>query len=171
MTPNVLSMKEHRDHLGSLVYTEDQELYKTLKHSYLEGAFVGRVFVVYRATGIIAGKPNPPQILGYIKVTDFESSPDYGSEVEIENLNTSERMWVGHIPNKLYNYDLFMSVPVVLQTTYSANYEGDEVKNTLLFGVIIRALGRTEHCIDGATYALTPKRFHALYPSVELDLY
>lgn len=171
MIINSLTHQEQRDYLSSMVPQQEQEVFRSLKHSYLEGAFIGRIFIVFKAAGMTGGVPNPPKILGRVKVHDFESDAEFGSDFSIEDMETRERLWIGHTPKRLFGYNIFMAVPTRLQLGWASNRDDEgNVRHTMVFGVLIRVHSRSEYCTEGKQYCLTPKRFKELYPDIEIDL-
>ena len=164
-----LSLREVQDHLASFIPSSDKPTYKKLKFSQLEGAFIGRTFIAYKAKGVNGDAPNRPQIVTRFRVTDFCSNPETGSEAEIKDMSTGERVWVGHTPTRLWDYDLFMYIPPNVTLRWTMTEHEGKTKHTLLFGLVTRMADRSETYADGKLFCLTPKRMWDLYPDLHQD--
>jgi hypothetical protein len=163
---DILSLRESQDHLNSLIPPKYQSLRASLTHSELESAFRERLFIVYRANG----RGKPPTILAWLKVKGCGLTPESGFGASIQNLETGEMLGVGHTPERLFGYDLFMQVPSEMSIRWTGKRHQGYLNFTLLFALIIIMRNRSETCTPGAVYCLTPNRFKKLYPNVSVDL-
>ena len=161
----IFSPPQTRQYINSTV--SNQTLYNALKYDYRASAFVGRIFVIYEAQG----KGNPPRILNRLKVLKFECNEEFGSDTFILNTEAQDRLWFGHTPEQIWDYPIFLSVPIEnrLHWQSSRNEEG-VIKQTLLFGVEFRTKDHPSNCTPGAIYGLSPNRFHELYSNVYVNL-
>lgn len=171
MQAGILSLRKHQEHLASLIYTQDQTLYSSLKHSQLEGAFKNRVFVVFKGNGKTEGAYSTPTILGRLKVLAFEVNDEVGCEVLIKNMDTGEERWIGHVPERLWGYRVFAQIPPNVELHWSARGGEREVSHTLVFGMVFRMADHPESVTPGQTYILSPKKFKNLFPNHEVDLH
>ena len=168
---DVLSLRSHQDFLASQIREQDKALFDSFSYCRMDGAFVNRVFIVYKAKGRDKfGDPVPPVILTTFKVVDFSVHPEFGSETLVQDTASLDETWVGHTPERMFGYDIFMQTPPDLHVQWAAKELGRDVRHTLIFGLILKTKTKAERCTDGETFCLTPKRFKSLYPNVMFDL-
>ncbi len=168
---DILSLPEVQNHLASLIPISDLQVFQGLKFAQLEGAFIGRVFTVYKAAGQQGGEPNAPKVLTRLRVDDFCADAETGPAALIKDISTKERIWVDTTPTRLWEFPLFMQIPPNVTLRWTLRREGDEVKTMLLFGLVTRMANRSETYTDGATYCLTPRRMRDLYPDSITESY
>ena len=157
--PDALSLHETQQHLASFIPHADQDVFTSLKHAQLEGAFVGRIFIVYKA----AGPNGEPRILTRLRVEDFTASSKLGPAVLIKDTNTGDTLWVDTVPTRLWSYPLFMQIPPNVTLRWTMGRHGEALESTLLFGIVTKMENRSEGYTAGAIYCLTPKRLRDLY--------
>ena len=157
--------------LESRMMSPDREIYEGFKHLRVEAAFLGRVYIVYKPTGLTSENTHrPPEILAQIKVIDFVSNARDGSSIKLENLSTGETMTVSHIPKKLFGYDAYVASPPYQRLRWDGRVLQGAVKRSLSFGILLKTRTRSDFYSAGATMVESPKVFRQLYPNVELPL-
>lgn len=157
--------------LESRMTSPDRETYEGFKHLRVESAFLGRIYIVYKPTGLTAENTHrEPEVLAQIKVVDFHSSAREGSSIKLENLDTGETMTVSHIPKRLFGYDAYVASPPFQRLRWDGRLVQGTVKRTLAFGILFKTRTRSDFYSAGATMVESPKVFRQLYPTVNLPL-
>lgn len=162
---DALNLREAQEYALSQV--RNKATFSKLQGHYRSSAFVGRDFIIYECRGL----SKRPVILNRLRVKDFESGYEYGSEALILNPHEAEGEWIGHIPQQLWDYPIYMGIPIDMRLYWQARRVGGEVKNTLLFGVDLYTEEVPSRFTNGAIYCDTPKRLQAQYPTIDLNLY
>lgn len=147
---------------------EECEAYKALK---VEGAFVDRIFVIYKPRGFDgAGAHRDPEVLTQVKVTAFSVDAFLGGSIRIEDLTTHEVMTVGYIPKRLFSYDVFISVPPRQRVNWDAAMIEGQLRRSMSFGLLFKTKSKADFYSFGSTSAETPANFRALFPASTLKL-
>jgi hypothetical protein len=147
---------------------EEYEAFRTLK---VDVAFVNRIFVVYKPTGLTADKQHrPPQILTQIKVLDFRAASSLGAEIDIEDMTTHQTMTLGYVPQRVFGYDLFASVAPRQRLQWEGTLVQGTVRRSLSFMLMSKVRSRADFYSAGVTCIETPGEFRRLYPNVNLTL-
>lgn len=151
---------------------QDQAAFAALKANRIEAAFSGRILVIYEPKGLIeSGDHREPAILTAISFSDFASDGEIGADVVVNDLKHRESITVGHVPTRLFDYDIFLHIPPVYRLRWDARENDSGVKvRSLVFPVSIFTKNRSSHYSAGVQYAETPNRFRELFPSVKLSL-
>lgn len=171
MSAQFLGDTESLKDLESRMMSPDREIYQSFRHMRVESAFLGRIYIIYKPTGL--GEDNlhrDPDVLGQVKVTSFRCEGKYGCEIEFEDTATGEVMRVGHVPKRLFDYDVFIAVPPLARLRWDGRYYEGSVRRSLAFGILIKTRTRSDYYSAGATMAETPKGFRSLYPNFNLQL-
>ena len=157
--------------LASRIKGDDRAVFNAYGHLRVEAAFNGRIFVVYKPTGLDkSGNHNPPEILTTLKVTDFWAAHEMGAEVLIEDMGTGEELRITHTPKRVFNYDLFIQVPPIMKMRWGARLSEGRITRSLAFALLIKSKNRSDFYSARNTYCETPNRFRDLYPNVDLEL-
>jgi hypothetical protein len=156
-------MKELVSHMPE----EEQKRYENYGHLRIEAAFVNRIFIAYKPTGLTrAGKHKAPEIVNLIKVLDFEVDPRHGSIVTLKDQQTEQEQTVHHVPRRVYGYPIFVSIPTNLALRWDARLVNGRVWRSLSFALLIKTRNRADFYSYGNTYMEAPNVFRRLYPEV-----
>jgi hypothetical protein len=162
---NYLSDADSMADLVDRIKEEDKVAFDTFGHMRIEAVFDNRLFVIYKPQGLDGKVHKAPEIVTTIKVRNYECSSEDGSTVEIEDLRTGERQIITHIPARIFDYDLFMSIPPALRLRWDVRVSGDGKRvRSLSYAVLIKSKNRSDWYSFGVTYAETPNRFRELFP-------
>lgn len=146
---------------------EDQRRFLNYGHNRVEPAFLNRVFIVYKPTGLLpGGQHRQPEILNLVKVIDFSVDPAEGCYVVLKDQTTQQELRIGHVPRRVYGYPVYMSVPTKLQLKWDARNVGNRVWRSLSFALLVKTKNRSDFFSKGNTYLETPNTFKRLYPAV-----
>lgn len=171
MSSMYLGDKESLEDLESRMMSPDREIYKGYRHLRVESAFIGRIYVIYKPTGLNAEKTHKaPEVVGQIKVTGFTCEARRGCEMVIEDLGTGATCNVGFIPQRLFNYDVFVAVPPFQRLRWDGRPSEGGIRRSMAFGILLKTRTRSDFYSAGATMVESPKGFRNLYPQVTLPL-
>lgn len=149
----------------------DREVYQSFRHLRVEAAFLNRVYVVYRPTGLTRDKQHKqPEILGQVKVIGFSCDAREGCLMTLEDLTTGAIQQVGFIPKRLFGYDVFVAVPPFSRIRWDARPDNGAIRRSMAFGILIKTRTKSDHYSMGAVMLESPKGFRALYPAAQYDL-
>ena len=108
-------------------------------------------------------------VLTTVKVLGLKLDHDSGAQSQIENLSTGETLIVGHVPCRLFNFDIFMQVPPIAKVRWDARLDdASVVRRSLVWPLLIRTRTRSDQYNPGDDYIETPKRFIERNPQHEL---
>lgn len=157
--------------LVSRMNEDDKPTYNDFGHTRIEAVFDNRIFVLYKPQGLDGKIHKDPVVLTTIKVLNYVSSSEEGSSVEIEDVMTGQRQIITHIPARVFDYDLFMSLPPVLRLRWDARASDDgKLVRSMSYAVLIKSKNRSDWFSHGVTYAETPNRFREMFPGFDLQL-
>lgn len=150
--------------LVSQMPQDEQAVFNSYGHLRVEAVFDKRIFFVYKSRG----QGTPPEILGTIKVLDYECSSEAGSSIEIEDVDTGQRQVITHVPARVFDYDLFMSIPQALRLRWDARVHPvtQKLVRSLSYAVLIKTKNRSDQITPNITYIETFNRFRDMYPEV-----
>lgn len=155
---NLLDLEAH-------IRGDDRAVFRAYGHLRIEAAFIGRLFVVYKPTGLNkSGAHKDPEVLTTLRVVDFRADADTGCQVRLSDLTSGEEMTVDHVPRRVFHYDLFMQVPPLLKLRWSARVVDGSVSRNLAFAVLVKTKNRSDFYSARNTYCETPNRFRDLFP-------
>lgn len=170
-SPVFLSEQRSLEDLFFRMESPDREECESFKSLKSEVAFVGRVFLVYRPTGLNTnGTHRNPEILTRIKVLDFRASAKKGAEVDLEDLTTHEIMTVTYIPRRLFDYDVFVGVAHRQRLNWEGTLYQGQVTRKLSFMLIMKVRSPAENFSHSVTGIETPVKFRELFPDVNFTL-
>jgi hypothetical protein len=166
-----LTTEESLRDFESQIDPQEKGVYEGFRHKRIEAGFVGRIYVIYKPTGLTKeGKHRPPDVLGQVKVTHFEGDAFRGFYAVVEDMETGEEVEIDHIPRAILDYDVFMSIPPTQHIRFDGRRVGDKIKRSLVFGVLIKTRTRSDHYSAGVTMIETPKGIAHLYDGFDLNL-
>jgi len=160
-----LSDAENTVNLEAQMQTDERVELKAMRSTRIEAAFLNRLFIVFKLHKSL------PEIATTIKITDFWTSLAEGSVAVAENLETGEEIEIDHIPCKLFDFPIYVSVPPVAKLRWDARLDEDNiVRRSLVFPLLITASSRSDRPVEGDIYVETPKRFIERFPTFPLQL-
>lgn len=166
-----LSDAESMAELIGRIKEEDRPAFDEFGHTRIEAVFDNRLLIIYKPRGLDGKTHKAPEILTTVKVRNYECSSAEGSSIEIEDLRTGERQVITHVPARVFNYDVFMSVPPALRLRWDVREEDNgRMVRSLSYAVLIKSKNRSDWYSFGVTYAETPNRFRELFPGVDPKL-
>lgn len=129
---------------------ELRTLYGSMLHVRTETAFTGRRFVVFRngASG--------PKVLDVLTVTDFGADSRNGQWMVLARRGADETLRVGYAPENLFDFPLFMWLPLHGKLRWSGDSSG---RGSLAFPVVIRTQSRLHLRERGVVYCETSPVF------------
>jgi hypothetical protein len=149
----------------------DREVIQEYQHMKVEQCFINRLFVVYKPTGLTADRQHrSPEILTQIRVTGFRADAETGAQIDIEDTTTHQVMTVKYVPQRLFHYDVFVSVPPKQRLHWDAQVVGGLVKRSMGFQMLVKVRTKADFYSAGATGMETPVGFRELYPEVNIKL-
>lgn len=158
--------KQNLTDLLKLMPDEDREQYLRYGHNRIEGAFEDRKFIVYQPTGLTkSGAHKEPRVLDTLTITDFGVTTQNGAHVALR-ASDGQRMMVTHVPRKVFNYPIYISIPTNLTLRWDAREVNGRVWRSLSFAVMVKSRNRADFYSKDNTYMETPNQFRKLYPAV-----
>ena len=146
---------------------EDAHRFNKFGHMRVEPAFIDRLFIVYKPTGLTASNQHrPPEILNLVKVIDFGVEPRDGCYSVIKDQNSGQEITVTHVPKRVFAYPIYVSIPPRLILKWDARKVGDRIWRSLSFAFLIKTKNRSSFYSKGNTYMETPNALKDLYPAV-----
>lgn len=166
-----LSEKENLADLVSRMPADEAEAYQRPGHLKIEAGFKDRIFIVYKARGLRNGKTKAtdqlePQVLTTIKVLSLTTNLQNGSQAVLLDETTGQEMTVRHIPKRLFNYPVFISLPADMRISLGGLRKPDGVQRSVSFALLIKSADRADMLTEGNVYIETPKTFKKLFPAV-----
>jgi len=152
-----------------LSHMQDDERIRYLNygHKQMEAAFVDRVFVIYKPTGLLPNKQHrEPEVLNTVKLVDFSMTHTQGATIALEESAMGQRMQVGHVPKKLFGYPVFVSVPARMGLRWDGRLVDGLVQRSLSFVMLVKTKNKSSFYSKGNVYCETPNNFMRLYPNV-----
>lgn len=165
-----LSEAENTANLVSLIKENDKPAHTEFTHIRVEAVFDSRLFVVYKPTGLDGKVHRAPEVLTTVKVLNYACSSEEGSSIEIEDMKTGERQVITHVPSRLFDYELFLSLPPALRVRWDVRDAGNgKMVRSLSYAVLIKSRNRSDWYSQGVTYTETPNRFRELFPTFDFQ--
>lgn len=166
-----MSESESLRDLESRMMSPDREIYQSYKNLRVDAAFLGRILIVYKPTGLTADNQHrEPEVLTQIKIVGFRADLKTGCVITLEDLSSGQVLEVSHIPVRLFHYDVFVGSPPFQRLRYDGRIENGAVRRSLAFGILIKTRTRSDWYSASATMVESPKNFRALYPAVSMPL-
>ena len=134
----------------------------------MEGVFVDRVFIVYKPTGLLPNRQHrDPNILNTVKIVDFKADHMNGCKAIIKEANFGQEMVIGHVPRKLFDYPIYISIPPRMALRWDVKILPNGLaERSLSFAMWIKTKNKSSFYSQGNVYAETPNKFRGLYPAV-----
>gem|GEM_PF-2638293 len=162
-----LSDDDNLAELVSHMAEEDQRRFNNYGHFRIEAAFIDRVLIVYKPTGLLANKRHrEPEILTTVKILDFGVEPRDGCYATLQESKDNREMTLGHVPKRLFGYPIYVSIPPRVTLRWDARMVNDRVWRSLSFALLIKTKNKADFYSHGNVYAETPLNFKRLYPGV-----
>lgn len=161
--------KENLAELVSHMPEDDQKKFNNYGHFRVEAVFLNRVFIVYKPTGLTPGKAaqhKPPEILNLLKIVDFGVDIRNGAYAVLKDQKFEQELNIVHVPRKVFEYPVYMSVPPKLTLKWDARNVNGAVWRSMSFAVLIKTKNKSDFYSQGNTYIETPNVFRRLYPEV-----
>lgn len=152
------------------VAPDDHEDLKSMQGVRTETGFSGRIFIVYRPTGLKAnGTHRAPDVLTQVRLTHF-SIDTSGARLTVVDVFTGETMVLGYVPKRLFHYPAFISIPPFVKIRSDARDTPQGVQRSLSYGVVIRTRNRADNVSAGVVYLATPNDFRNTFPEYPLTI-
>lgn len=146
---------------------DDQTRFNAYGHFRVEAVFVDRVFIIYKPTGLNSLKRhNEPEILNTVRVTDFGVNARTGCTATLRDEKLGQEMTVTHVPKRLFNYPVFVSVPPRITLRWDCRTVNGRPWRSMSFALLIKTKNKSDFYSKGNTYVETPNQFKRLYPHV-----
>lgn len=168
MEPRFLDDQESEAELVLQMPAQEQAVYRNYGHRWIDSAYIGRTFVLYRA-----GKHRgAAKVVTLIDVTEVSLTADAGMSCVLRDRNTGETQHVGHVPQRLFKYGVFVQFPVKVVLKWDAiQYDTHSpVVRRLQFALVIKTKNHPKWHNDGNTYIAIPRDFQAQFPQEELKI-
>lgn len=157
--------------LVSQMSPTDALAYEAFGHLRADPGFVGRIYVLFRPTGLTKeGQHREPEIIGQVRIVDWVSSAAGGSTITFEDMSSGETMKVGHVPRRLFDYDIFVSAPPYGRVRWEGRRVGEVVKRSMLFSLLIKTAVRSSFYSKSVTFCESPKCLKELYPNLQTQI-
>lgn len=144
---------EFYKHLANNIDDGAKSVLATMKHTRIEAAYRNRKFIVYEMRG------RQPEKLATISVCDFECNDEEGCSTQLEWMeNPGEFITVGYEPIQLWDFPVFLHLPVHQKVRWSAR-EDDINDCSLSFLMVIRTQTRRHLREKDAIYMETYRSF------------
>lgn len=151
---------------------QDRAAFAAMKASRVEAAFAGRYLVLFKPHGLNRdGSHRAPEVLTTLRFSGFFCDDIDGADVEIYDTRAKEKMTVGHVPTRVFDYELFIHIPPVYRMRWDARETDHGTVRSLVFPVVIFSRNRSSFYSAGVTYAETPNRFREMFPDHKIDLH
>lgn len=152
-----LTDEENENVSAGAMPVEEQQVYWNYGHKWIDSAYVGRTFVLYRA----GRNKDQAEIVNLFDVTYFRIDPQHGGRVKLVNKKTGEEMEVGFTPKRLFNYSVFVHVPgkQVVRLDRLMNDDGTIGLERIYFGLVFKTRNAPRFHNKGNMYITTPRDF------------
>ena len=166
-----LTDEENLAELIAAMPEHEQAPFSEMGASRIEAAFKGRVLVLYKPNGLTKeGQHREPVVLTTVEFVDFLCDSSDGADFTIRDVRAGETMTIGHQPTRLFDYNVFLHIPLTYRMRYDARRVDGGVQRSLVFPVSVYTRNRSSNYSAGVHYAETPNRFREMYPKVSLNL-
>ncbi len=148
-----------------------RDIYKSYKALKIEAAFDDRIFVLYKPTGLTErNEHRDPEILTTVRLIDLRLSSTDGI-IRAMDENNGEVTEVGYVPERLFGYDVVISIPPRLTLKWDARIVDGVVRRSLSYPVLIKTRTRGDWYSAGVTGMETPNNFRKLFPKVQVNFF
>lgn len=168
---NYLSDSENLSNLVTDMPAEEQTAFNSFGHLRAEAAFNGRLFILYRPSGLNPDKTHKaPEVLTTARFVDFKCDSAGGAVAKVVDVTTGQSQVVNHVPTRLFHYPIFVSIPPMCKVRWNARVVDGKTTRTLTYSLLVKARNRSDFFSFGNTYCETPNDFRALFPDFNLAL-
>jgi hypothetical protein len=164
--PVDLTPEENIRDLASRIDPHQAGLHASLGNKYTEAAFVGRRFLIVRTNGRSKTGPKPPTVLGSVEIDDFNCSSTTGSAMRIRNLECGASITVGYVPIRLFEFPIFVSVPIAQGVKSEARRKWNgQTSRKLVWGICLKQHSLPKFSNPGSVSIVTPKEYKNIFGS------
>lgn len=150
------------DQMVARLNPADSRAFARTKHARIITAAPGRTLVVYRMA------ERRPTVLTRVSIVDL-ASDEYGMNMEMIDLQTNEKVMVGHAPQRLFLYPMFLSLPAHCEARYRVRPGDVDKPGLFTWPVYIRTESRRHLREVGVTYCETAKVFSAEFDATAAE--
>lgn len=155
--------RQELDNLADLIAQmppDDMSEYSSFGFVHTDAAFINRRFLVVNTKGQRQGRPRPPELLGTVRVLDFDCNTQRGSVITLRNDSNRRTLQVGHVPVRLFRFPVFVSVPVYQGVRWEAREmdDGRYVRN-LIFGICFKQQSGIRFYNPNNVSVVTPNQY------------
>lgn len=161
-----LSESDNIQRLNDQVIAKHLPLFQNFRHNQLDPGYISKIYIVYTPNGSA-----DPTVLGQIKIKAWRADDKQGPQVQLEDLTNGITMWVGMVPTRVFDYDVFFSCPPYSKLRMDGKEVGDKVLTSILFSVTIKTESRAESNHDDHIYCQPLKSFRNFFPNFKLTSY
>jgi len=163
--PYQMSEKDNLADLIARMSPDDRQLYESFGHVWTDAAFVNRRFFVVKTAGKRRdGTPNPPEVLGSIRVIDFHCDAKIGSTCTLMDDKSSRTLQVGYVPVKLFRFPVFVSIPVYQGVKWEAKEQADgRYTRSLVWGICFKQQSSIKFYNRDNVSVLTPNQYQQAF--------
>jgi hypothetical protein len=149
---------------------DERKLYQSYRHLRVEAAFDSRVFVAFETVNR-EGNKIVPNIVGAIKVIDFECTSKEGSTILVEDLNSGEKQIIDHIPSLVFDYPVFMFTATAAMVQYGLWPTNGKEARSLSYPIMLKTQHKPSlsHPGTGTVHIETKRKLQALFPNEHID--
>jgi len=132
----------------------------------MEPAFIDRIFIVYKATGLTKEDQHRDlEVLNILRVVDFLAEPKDGGYVVLKDDLTGDELTFYHVPRRVFGYLAFMSIPTRNTGKWDARVVNGEVRRSMSFALLVKRRNKSSFYSKGNVYVESPNVFRELYPN------
>lgn len=143
--------------------------YDKCGHHRIVPAFKDRVFIVFKPTGKHGLAGSDAIVVDIVRVVSIACNFNAGVFIELENQNRVRQV-VSYVPNALYSYRIYISIPSHLDIRWDAREHNGLVLRSLACAMLIKAPNKADFRSVGNTYMETPNEFRRLFPEASEKL-
>lgn len=154
--------KESLEALVDLLTPELLEEYQSYMSLTLESAFPGRKMVVYTLKG---AEPVDREILTFAHLSINEQ---FGSEVEVISDKSGASFFIGMVPTKLRNRELFLHIPQKFEFKWRGKASSGGTEFAAHYAILIKGRSSWQHREEGHTFCVKFNDFQDRFPGHQL---
>lgn len=152
MSYGFLMPEDFSEYLADNIDEADKAVLATMKHTRIEPAYRNRKFIVYEMVNRL------PEKLATLAIMDFVCDDEEGCSTQIEWLETGDIVTVGYAPTKVFDFPIFVHLPVNQKVRWSAKFDDPE-DQSLSFLMVVRTQTRRNLRERDAIYMESTKEF------------
>ena len=155
-------IQQNLEDLERYIPNKDRMQYLTFNKARIESAFADRIFVAYTF------EHGQPRVLGTYQVTMFGGDVFQGFVMILEG-DAGEEQEIGHVPERLFDTDIFVHIPPRNVVTSGLKLETNNRSYT--FGLRIVTYNSSASRTEGKHYLDTLNQFRTAFPDYDLSPY